>query len=84
MISYSTGVYKPGRTFHTGRSTAIFVRRFAGPLQWLSFIVFALLALPFAWLRELPKGNARAAVSKGKGLLEGLRVPMGEPPRASA
>ena len=83
MISYSTGVYKPGRTFHTGRSTAIFVRRFAGPLQWLSFIVFALLALPFAWLRELPKGNAGAAVSKGKGLLEGLRVPMGEPPRAS-
>lgn len=82
MISYSTGVYKPGRTFQTGRSTAIFVRRFAGPWQWATFILFALLALPVAWLRELPKGNSGAAVSKAKGLLEGLRVPMGQPPTA--
>ena len=34
-------------------------------------------ALPLlAWLRELPKGNARAAVEKGRGILEGLRVPL--------
>ena len=59
------------------------VRRFAGPWQWFTFVFFALFALPFAWLRELPKGNAGAAVSKGKGLLEGLRVPLGQPPPAS-
>ncbi|MEO1366453.1 MAG: glycosyltransferase family 2 protein, partial [Acidobacteriota bacterium] len=80
MISFSTGVYKPGRTFHTGRSTAIFVRRFAGPWQWLTFFLFTALALPVAWLRELPKGNAGAAISKGRGMLEGLRVPLGQPP----
>ncbi|MEM1178038.1 MAG: glycosyltransferase family 2 protein [Acidobacteriota bacterium] len=84
MISFSTGVYKPGRTFHTGRSTAIFVRRFAGPWQWLTFVLWALVALPVAWLRELPKGNAKAAISKGRGMLEGLRVPIGTPPSASA
>lgn len=76
MISHSTGVYKPGRTFQTGRSTALFVRRFAGPWQWLTFLVFVALTLPLAFLRELPKGNARAAISKGKGILEGLRTPM--------
>ena len=76
MISHSTGVYKPGRTFHTGRSTAIFVRKFAGPLEWTSFLLFVLLTLPLALLRELPKGNARAAVSKARGILEGLRVPL--------
>ena len=83
MISQSTGVYKPFRTFHTGRSTALFVRRFAGPWQWFTFALFTLLALPAAWLRELPKGNAGAAVSKAKGLLEGLRTTLGQPPPAS-
>ncbi|MEM9593187.1 MAG: glycosyltransferase family 2 protein [Acidobacteriota bacterium] len=84
MISHSTGVYKPGRTFHTGRSTAIFVRRFAGPWQRLSFLVFAALTLPLAWLRELPKGNQGAAVSKARGILEGLRVPIGPSPGATS
>lgn len=76
MISHSTGVYKPGRTFQTGRSTAIFVRRFAAPWQWVTFLAFVAATLPLAFLRELPKRNARAAVSKAKGILEGLRVPL--------
>ncbi|MEM6795885.1 MAG: glycosyltransferase family 2 protein [Acidobacteriota bacterium] len=82
MISTSTGVYKPFRTFHTGRSTAIFVRKFAGPIGWLSFAICALVALPAAWLRELPRGNAGAALSKARGMLEGLRAPLGSPPAA--
>lgn len=77
MISHSTGVYKPGRTFQTGRSTAIFVRKFAAPAQWLSFLFFTTLSLPAAFLRELPKGNARAAVSKAQGLWDGMKVPLG-------
>ena len=77
MISHSTGVYKPGRTFHTGRSTAIFVRKYAGLWQWLSFLLFIAIGLPLAWLRELPKGNAGAAVSKAKGIAEGMKVPLG-------
>lgn len=80
MVSMSTGVYKPGRTFQTGRSTAIFVRRYAGPWQWLTFAAAMAVALPLAFLRELPKGNQMAAISKLKGVLDGLRVPLAEPP----
>lgn len=81
MVSMSTGVYKPGRTFQTGRSTAIFVRRYANPLRWLSFLFFISVALPAAFLRELPKGNQKAAIAKLRGVIEGLRVPMTEPPQ---
>ncbi len=80
MVSSSTGVYKPGRTFQTGRSSAIFVRRYAGPWQRLTFCLLTAAALPLAWLRELPRGNQAAAVAKARGILEGLRVPMRPPP----
>ncbi len=79
-VSSTTGVYKPGKTFHTGRSTAIFVRRYARPLQWGTFLLFLAAALPAAFLRELPRGNQGAVVAKLKGVLEGLRVPLGPPP----
>ena len=89
MISQSTGVYKPFRTFQTGRSTAIFVRKFARPLQWLTFCLFATLAIPAAFVRELPRGNHRAALEKLRGYVDGLKVPIpAEPaersPEASA
>ncbi len=84
MVARSTGVYSPGKTFHTGRSSAIFVRRYAGPWQWLTFVLFLAAALPVAFLRELPRGNARAAVAKLRGVIEGLRVPMAPPPPAPA
>ena len=80
MVSHTTGVYKPGRTFQTGRSTAIFVRRYAGPWQWCTFALFMTAAIPAAWVRELARGNQRAALSKLRGVLEGLRVPMTPPP----
>ena len=80
MVSMSTGVYKPGRTFQTGRSTALFVRRYGGPLQWLSFLFFITLALPVAFVRELFKGNQAAAVSKLRGVIAGLRARMTPPP----
>lgn len=82
MISHSTGVYKPGRTFHTGRSTAIFVRRYASFWQKLRFVAFMAVAFPAAWFRELPKGNQGAAVAKLKGVLAGWRAPLGQPPTA--
>lgn len=80
MVSRTVGVYKPGRTFHTGRSTAIFVRRYANAWQWLTFLVFYSLSFPVAFLRELPKGNHKAAVTKLKGVIEGLRMPLPSPP----
>ncbi len=82
MISQSTGVYKPGRTFHTGRSTAIFVRRYANAWQWLTFLLFITMAIPAAWVRELFKGNQAAAVAKPRGILEGMRLPLSPPPSA--
>ncbi|MEE9562744.1 MAG: glycosyltransferase family 2 protein [Thermoanaerobaculia bacterium] len=83
MVSHTLGVYKPGRTFHTGRSSAIFVRRYANRRQWLSFLLFYTLSVPVAFIRELPKGNQRAAIEKLKGVGEGLRVPLTPPPTVS-
>jgi len=80
MVSMSTGVYKPGRTFQTGRSTALFFRRYGTALQRMSFFFWMALAVPAAFLRELPKGNQAAAISKFKGALEGWRTPLGDPP----
>lgn len=79
-VGQSIGVYQPGRTFHTGRNMAIFVRKYAGPWQWLTFVLFYAASIPVAFLRELPKGNQKAALMKLKGVLEGLRVPLGSPP----
>lgn len=81
MVSSSTGGYKPGKTFHSGRSTMLFVRRYAGALERLRAFAFMLLALPLAFLRELPRGNARAVTAKARGFLAGLRVKLTEPPR---
>ena len=80
MVSYTLGTYTASRTFHTGRSTAIFVRRYAGPAQWLTFWLRLLASVPFAYLRELGKGNEAAAKSKWQGVMEGLKVPLPPPP----
>lgn len=80
MVSDTTGVYTPAKTFQTGRSSAIFVRRYARPWQWVTFLAFLAAALPVAWLRELRRGNQAAAVAKGRGVLAGLRAPLPRPP----
>jgi GT2 family glycosyltransferase len=81
MVSPTLGGYKASRTFHNGRSLALFVRRYASPWQWLTFVVFTAVGLPLAFLRELPRGNQGAAVAKARGVFEGLRVPLAPPPR---
>ena len=82
MVSPTTGGYTAGRTFRTGRSTAIFVRKYAGPAGWAGFLLWTAVALPIAFLRELPRGNAGAVVAKLRGVLQGLRVALPEPPVA--
>lgn len=76
MVSPTTGGYKPGRTFQTGRSTMLFVRKHAGFLQWLSFLFFFLLAVPAAYLRELRRGNQAAALAKLRGAWDGFKTPL--------
>ena len=81
MVSVSTGGYVPAKTFHSARSTALFVRRFANPWQRFAARVMMALAVPVAFLRELPRGNQAAALAKIRGYREGFKAPMPEPPR---
>ena len=74
MVSPTTGGYTPGRTFRTGRSTAIFVRKYAGAGGWISFLFWTLVAFPAALARELPKRNMGAVVAKYRGILAGMRA----------
>ncbi|MDX1630324.1 MAG: glycosyltransferase family 2 protein [Thermoanaerobaculia bacterium] len=82
MVSVTAGGYRPGRTYHTGRSTALFLRRYATLWQWVTATAFTLAALPVAFLRELPRGNQRAVIAKARGFRDGLREPMTAPPTA--
>jgi len=83
MVSHTVGVYVPSKTFHNGRSTALFVRRYARPFDWLKFVVLVAVAIPLAFLRELPKGNQGAVIAKLKGYWAGLKEPMTDPPTVS-
>lgn len=82
MVSHTLGNYTTGHTFQTGRSTAIFVRRYATLGQWANFWLYLLAAIPLAYLRELGQGNEEAARSKWRGVMEGLKVPLPAPPVA--
>jgi GT2 family glycosyltransferase len=82
MVSTSTGGYRAGKTFQTGRSTAIFFRRHATAAQKLKASVWVVGSLPFAFLRELARGNQGAVIAKARGFLAGLRTPLAPPPGA--
>ena len=76
----TSGSYTPMKTYHTGRSNAVWVRRHAGLLGLVRFVAANLLALPVAFLRELPRGNAQAVLSKARGVRNGLKEPLPDPP----
>ncbi len=81
VASSTAGSYTPTKTFHTARSNALYVRRHGGILGLAGFLAANLVALPVAWLRELPRGNVRAVAAKARGLLRGLTDPLPAPPR---
>lgn len=80
MVSPTTGGYRPAQTFRTGRSTAIFLRRYAGFRGWAAWLFWIALAFPAALARELPRGNAGAVFAKYRGFAAGLRAPLPPPP----
>ncbi|HXT22195.1 MAG TPA: glycosyltransferase family 2 protein [Thermoanaerobaculia bacterium] len=80
-VAWTTGGYAPGRNFQLGRSSALYVRRYAGSLQKARFWAFALAALVVGFLRELPRRNQAAAVAKLRGALTGWREPLPPAPR---
>jgi hypothetical protein len=82
VAASTAGGYTPLKTFHTGRSNTLFVRRHHRWPGLLAFLAANLVALPGAWLRELPRGNTAAVVAKMRGILRGLADPLGEPPMA--
>jgi hypothetical protein len=81
MVSVTAGGYVAGRTFHSGRNTALFVRRHGNAGQRLASLLAMAAAIPVAYLRELPKGNQKAVVAKLKGYWQGLREPLPAAPR---
>ena len=84
MVSVSTGGYRAPKTYQTARSTAIFVRRHAGPWQWATALAMMLLALPAAFVRELPRRNTAAVRAKARGYFDGyVRTRLTPPPRAA-
>jgi GT2 family glycosyltransferase len=82
MVSPTTGGYTAARTYRTGRSTSLFVRRFAGPGGWLRWSLWSLAAFPAALVRESLRGNAGAVLAKYRGLWDGLRASLPPPPPA--
>ncbi|MFY9825621.1 MAG: glycosyltransferase family 2 protein [Thermoanaerobaculia bacterium] len=80
-VAYTTGGYRPDRNFQFGRSGAIYVRRYANPWNWLTWLAFTAASLPVAWLREARKSNQAAVVAKLKGIREGMRIRIPPPPR---
>ena len=80
VAASTAGSYTPFKTFHTGRSNAIWIRRHGGPLETVVFVAANLAALAAALLRELPRGNARAVWAKARGVWNGLTGPLPPPP----
>lgn len=80
-VAASTGGgYTPLKTFHTGRSNALYVRRHYGWGGLVVFLLANLAALAAAFVRELPRRNTGAVWSKARGIWSGLRAPMRQPP----
>jgi len=83
-VAFTTGGYRPDRNFQFGRSGAIYVRRYANPWQWLTYLAFNAAALPLAWLRERRHGNQAAVAAKLRGIREGMRIEIPPPPGFAA
>ena len=70
--SATGGGYSARRKYMNALNSWRFLRRHAGPLQWLSFLVYDCLSWPFVLVFESLRGRPRAALAKGLGLLHGL------------
>jgi len=81
VAASTDGSYTPFKTFHTGRSNAVWVRRHGGPWTAAAFVAANLAALAAAFLREAPRGNARAVWAKARGVWRGLTEPLPPPPQ---
>jgi GT2 family glycosyltransferase len=71
--SATGGGYNPRRKYMMGVNSIWFLRAHARPMQWLRFVVFDVLTLPFLWIAGLFQGRGKSVVAKGVGIFDGLR-----------
>ncbi len=56
-----------------GVNSIWFLRTHARPMQWMRFVVFDVLTLPFLWIAGVFQGRGKSVVAKGVGIFDGLR-----------
>lgn len=71
--SATGGGYNPRRKYMMGVNSVWFLRRWAGPFDWMRFVLFDVLSLPFVGLVELFRGRGRSVLAKALGIVDGLR-----------
>jgi hypothetical protein len=71
--SSTGGGYNPRRKYMMGVNSVWFLRRHAGRAEWLRFVWFDVLPLPFLYLASLVRGRPRSVIAKALGILDGLR-----------
>ncbi len=71
--SATGGGYSARRKYMMGVNSVWFLRRWAGPREWLRFVVFDVLTLPGLLCLALFRGQARAVCAKALGIWDGLR-----------
>lgn len=71
--SATGGGYNPRRKWMMGVNSIWFLRRHARAPQWLRFVAFDVVPLPFLWIAGLFRGRAKAVAAKGLGIVDGLR-----------
>jgi GT2 family glycosyltransferase len=70
--------YASAKRYFVGRNSVLFAKKHATARQWAKFLVMFFASLPLAFLRELPRGQARGVLLKLLGFRDGV---MGrEPP----
>ena len=71
--SASTGGGKnPRRKYMMGLNSVWFLRAHGSPMRWLRFFAFDVLSLPLVFLIGLCVGEAKSAMAKALGILEGF------------
>ena len=70
--SATGGGYNPRRKYMQGVNSVHFLRTYGGTREWLRFVLFDVLTLPFLWIAGLFQGRAKAAIAKGVGIVHGL------------
>jgi GT2 family glycosyltransferase len=68
----SGGGYSPRRKYFAARGYVVYMKKHGKPQQWVTFFLFNVLGLLWAFLREGLKGNHRAVFYKARGIYDGF------------